>query len=197
MAINPTFYQVVPLHLVPGTRLWERMKEEMRVGKDYTPEDDSIADFNFEPRHYSRHEALGYISQTYRALVDEGGPWPFRMFENLMNGYVNLRQKQDESLQHRSSIYRKMLFPLALLSLSASMMFFGKNFRNRFHKTIKLYARHFPTPFVAAALISPVLTIVLFSIYLYALLKHQLFPKAEQPPQERRVYGQRHENNQE
>lgn len=188
VAINPTFYQVVPLHLVPGTRLWERMKEEKRVGKDYTPVNDSIADFNFEPRHYSRHEALNYISQTYQGLVDEGGPWPFRMFENALNGYKNLLPMQDESLQHRSSIYRKMLFPLALLSLSASFMFFGKNFRKRFHKTIRHYARHSPTGFVAAALISPFLTTALFSTYLYALLKHQLMRKAEQAPRQRTAY---------
>ncbi len=54
IAMNPTFYQVVPLHGVPGTKLWEDMKREGRISSDYKVELDGISDFNFELKNFSQ-----------------------------------------------------------------------------------------------------------------------------------------------
>jgi len=48
IALNPTFYQVVPLHLIPGTALWEQMKQSNRIPENYQFECDGISKFNFE-----------------------------------------------------------------------------------------------------------------------------------------------------
>ena len=79
VALNPTFYQVVPLHPSPGTPLWEKLKRENRMLEDYQVERDGIGDFNFSLKNMGRKEAAELVSHTYSGLVDEGGPWPFRL----------------------------------------------------------------------------------------------------------------------
>lgn len=99
VALNPTFYQVVPLHPVPGTPLWERIKAEHRLIDDYRIEEDGIADFNFELRRFSRDKARELVSGTYAGLVDEGGPWPFRVATNLLQGFLSMRNAESELFQ--------------------------------------------------------------------------------------------------
>ncbi|NJK96953.1 MAG: hypothetical protein HC905_20355 [Bacteroidales bacterium] len=67
--INPTFYQVVPLHAVPGTKLWEDMKLQDRIPHNYTIVQDGINDFNFNLQNFSYTWALDLISATYKGLV--------------------------------------------------------------------------------------------------------------------------------
>jgi len=83
IALNSTFYQVVPLHIVPGTALWQKMKNTNRISENYQFESDGITDFNFVTQNLPQLDALELVYQTYFGLVETGGPWPFRMFERL------------------------------------------------------------------------------------------------------------------
>jgi hypothetical protein len=118
VTLNPTFYQVVPLHPVPGTPLWKRLRSERRILQGFSFEQDSIDNFTFELRDAPRDEALGVVSDTYRRLVSEGGPWPFRFTENLLRGYRTLADREDPIYRSRAMAYRKMLgqvLPLAMV----------------------------------------------------------------------------------
>jgi radical SAM superfamily enzyme YgiQ (UPF0313 family) len=179
--LNPTFYQVVPLHVVPGTRLWEKMKEEGRIAKDYQVEDDGISAFNFRLKHYSHDQAHELVFDTYRNLVKEGGPWPFRMFENLLSGYLNLHQSTDPVLRSRAEVYRSMLFSISLLAVVSRYFFYGNGFMQRWKRIMCFYKAAFPVKYYSSLLISPLLAIILLILYGSANLIYFLNPNGGQP----------------
>lgn len=181
VAMNPTFYQVVPLHIVPGTKLWEKMKAENRISPVYTVENDGIAAFNFESVAFPHPEALKLVFSTYSNLVKEGGPWPFRLFENLLNGYLNLKNNPDSTFSNRAQIYKKMLSPLYLLAFASRFFFFGKAYRKRWNRSMKEFCLHFPLLFSLNVLLWPVVMMVLIGIYLLANMVYHLNPRAGQP----------------
>jgi radical SAM superfamily enzyme YgiQ (UPF0313 family) len=179
--LNPTFYQVVPLHAVPGTRLWEKMKVEGRILPNYKAETDGINEFNFETKFYSTKEGSDLVFKTYSALVQEGGPWPFRMFENLLKGYGKLREESQPSLKNRSLIYRSMLFPLCLIAFSSGLLFSGKGFRSRWSKTMRNFANDFPVLFAITLILSPLIVLFLSGVQLWGHLSYFLNPSGDQP----------------
>ena len=181
VAMNPTFYQIVPLHLVPGTKLWEKIKQEGRIIKDYKVEMDGIASFNFEAKSFSHVEALKLMFLTYSKLVKEGGPWPFRMFENLLSGYLNLKNNAEAEMNCRSQKYKKMLFPLCILAFVSRFFFFGKSFRKRWNDIMKLFIQTSLFLFVLCLILAPFVVTILSSIYLYGFLKYHLNSKGDQP----------------
>lgn len=188
IALNPTFYQVVPLHVVPGTRLWEEMKLENRISSDYNTETDGIADFNFEERIFAHAEAQKIISSTYSGLVTEGGPWPFRLFENLINGYTNLNSKKDPILTKRAELYKKMLFPVCLLAVASRLFFYGKNFGKRWTKSMMQFLKHFPLLFGLSIVLFPIVVTLLYGIHIFANLIYLVNPKGDQPDYLRKEY---------
>ncbi len=188
VAMNPTFYQVVPLHVVPGTKLWENMKQDGRIAIDYKVELDGITDFNFESRSFSHVDALKLVFSTYTKLVNEGGPWPFRMFENLLNGYLNLKDKTEPLFITRSEKYKKMLFPVCFLAFVSRVFFFGKSFRKRWNHTMMLFFKTSPHMFALCLLLSPIILLLLSGIYLIANLIYFLNPKGDQPDYIRKEY---------
>ena len=188
ISLNPTFYQVVPLHVVPGTKLWEKMKLEGRIALDYKVELDGIADFNFITKNFSHKDALKLVFSTYAGLVDEGGPWPFRMFENLLNGYTHLKDNKNPIFSNRARMYKSMLFPVCLMAFATRFFFFGKRFSKRWNQTMSQFINKFPLLFSLSFILSPVVILLLSVIYLFSSLLYALNPNGDQPNFIRKEY---------
>ncbi len=179
--LNPTFYQVVPLYAVPGTRLWEQMKTENRILEGYRAETDGINDFNFETKNFTTSSGQSLVMETYKARVKEGGPWPFRMFENIIAGQRNLKTSPNPAMQNRAQIYRMMIFSVCMLAVASGWLFFGKRFRIRWFKTMHQFAREFPALAFFSGLVSPLLAQVLLIIYATGNLLYFFNPLGDQP----------------
>ncbi|HRZ98093.1 MAG TPA: B12-binding domain-containing radical SAM protein [Paludibacter sp.] len=188
IALNPTFYQVIPLHVIPGTKLWEDMKLENRISDKYSFDLDGISEMNFDTKTFSHSEALKLVFSTYSGLVHEGGPWPFRLFENLMKGYLTLKNNSNPLLQNRARIYKSMIFPVCMLAFSTRAFFNGKGFRQKWVHTMKLFAQNFPLKFIFSLIISPLVTFLLAGIYIYGNLKFTLSKNGDQPEFIRKEY---------
>jgi radical SAM superfamily enzyme YgiQ (UPF0313 family) len=186
--LNPTFYQVIPLHVIPGTKLWEDMKRENRISDKYSFDLDGISEMNFDTKTFSHSEALKLVFSTYSGLVEQGGPWPFRLFENLIKGYLTLKDNNNPLLQNRARIYKSMIFPVCILSFSSRFLFHGKGFRQKWNRTMKLFAYNFPVKFIFSVVISPLVTIILSGIYMYGNLKFSLSKSGDQPEFIRKEY---------
>ena len=187
--MNPTFYQVIPLHPSPGTPLWERIKKEGRLIKDYRFEKDGISRFNFETQQYHYEKGLNVIANTYTKLVEEGGPWPFRMFENQLEGFLNLRLSENPALERRSEIYRSMLLKISLLAVTSRFYFHGKGFKTRWGQSMSRFRKNFPMAYILNIMLSPFIFLILSSIYLIGSIVHFLKPNGDQPNKIRREYG--------
>lgn len=188
VTMNPTFYQVVPLHVVPGTKLWDTMKAEGRIDVDYKVEYDGITDFNFASKSFSHDKAKALVFETYTELVKEGGPWPFRLFENLINGYTLLKGSNNALFVQRARTYKSLLWPLILMAFASRFFFIGKAFRKRWNHTMKIYFKEMPFIAIFIALASPVVAFILLFIYLIANLLYALIPLGDQPDFIRREY---------
>ncbi|OIP00185.1 MAG: hypothetical protein AUJ98_08795 [Bacteroidetes bacterium CG2_30_33_31] len=186
--MNPTFYQVVPLHIVPGTKLWDEMKLAERVLPNYKVEFDGITDFNFEAKSFSHHEARDLVFKTYDGLVKEGGPWPFRFFENLLYGYLNLKEKNEANLFNRAKIYKSMLPATFILAFASRYFFFGKNYRYRWNQSMRKFIKHSPMLFFLGTVISPFVAFLLLVIWFYGNIKFLFSRKGDQPDFIRREY---------
>lgn len=189
VGLNPTFYQVVPLHVVPGTALWDRYKAEGRIAGDFSFDADGITDFNFELKQMHRGEALDLISRGYKDLVDEGGAWPFRLFENLLNGYFALQVGSGDIQKDRARKYRETMKKLSFLAASSIFFNRGKKFRKRWRKTFGLYSTRFPFEAILVMLAAPVLAFLLLLINTLARLNHHLKRNGDQPGKIVREYA--------
>lgn len=189
IALNPTFYQVVPLHPSPGTPLWNRLKKERRLLDDYRIECDGIGDFNFSLRNFSREEARRLVSQTYSGLVDEGGPWPFRLAENLLRGFLNLRGSDNPLYRERAAACWKLLQPILPLALLSGSMFAGSAFQGRqrqFRQDLRACSRR--SYYRALAAGWAVLPVLLLGSW-WGKLLYNLDPRGDQPNMIRRRYN--------
>ena len=143
IALNPTFYQVVPLHPVPGTPLWDRLKSEDRLLDNHFLESEGVGDYTFSLKNFSSDQAKALVSDTYSGLVEEGGPWPFRLAENLLQGHLNLINADSLIYRQRAAAYWKMLLPILPLVLLSGFMFRGKPFQERhrkFRRSLRSYS---------------------------------------------------------
>jgi len=188
VALNPTFYQVVPLHVVPGTRMWEQMKTANRISESYDVGNDGLVSFNFKTKNLSHQEALAVVFSTYKNLVDSGGPWPYRLFENLLQGYISLSHKENAVFRERAAAYKKLLPAIALLAFSSRFLFNGKGFHAKWKLAMKDFRRHFPFQFLICTLASPLIVLALILIYGYGYLRYHLSSLGDQPDFLRKVY---------
>jgi len=191
--LNPTFYQVIPLHIGPGTLLWEKMKAENRI-EDYFDSTNGIVDFNFETKNFTHDEALRIVARTYQGLVDKGGPWPFRIFENLINGYSNLKNSHSAILSHRAKVYKSMLFPVCILAFVARFSFFGKDFKKKWQSIMHTFMKKFPFLFALTVLLAPFVFLIFNTLYLFAHIRWVLSPKGDQPEFNKTIYNVDNEN---
>jgi radical SAM superfamily enzyme YgiQ (UPF0313 family) len=187
--LNPTFYQVVPLHAVPGTRLWEKMKATGRILPGYRSETDGINEFNFETKHFSTQKGRELVFKTYKSLVDEGGPWPFRMFENLIRGYSHLRDSENASFKKRATLYRRMILPICLLAFASGFLFGGRGFKTRWRDTMTCFARLSPWWFAISVLTMPLTLAILIIVYLSGNMRYHFNPSGDQPDYKKTEYN--------
>jgi hypothetical protein len=181
VALNPTFYQVVPLHPVPGTPLWKSLRSQNRMRKGYTFGNDSIGEFTFELSDVSREEALRVVSETYRALVSEGGPWPFRFAENLLGGYRFLSRSDNPVYRLRSEVLGKELGRVLSLAIVSGLFFYGRGFARRWWRMMRSSVREFPVLSLFCSLGAVLAFPVLTSMYAAAWLVFWLRPSGDHP----------------
>jgi hypothetical protein len=187
-ALNPTFYQVVPLHPVPGTPLWKKLKSENRMLAGYKFENDHIGQFTFELRGASSDEALGVVGETYRTLVAQGGPWPFRLAENLLRGYRQLSRLDDPACGSRANAYRKLLGPILPLAMVSRPLFHGRGFSLRWRTAMRASIRDFPLLTLKCAVGAFLDLPVLAALYVGACIFFWLRPYGDQPKCIRQEY---------
>jgi hypothetical protein len=118
--LNPTFYQVLPLTALPGTPLWDNHK------------DDGMFD---SENVWRRPEVWGsrfgeWIGRANRMLVEEGGPWFFRMAENHLQAV-----RSPISERHRLENANR-LADLEPLALASGIFFRGDGFRLRWRRFV-------------------------------------------------------------
>jgi len=190
VALNPTFYQVVPLHPVPGTPLWQNLRSQNRLPAGYSFENDSIGEFTFELRDTSRGEALGAVKDTYRGLVSEGGPWPFRYAESLLSGHGNLSHTVVPVYRQRAEAYRKLLGRVLPLAITSRLFFRGRGFARRWRRAMRSSLHQFPLLTVACGLGALLAIPVLAVLHAGASLAFWLRPSGDQPPCIRREYAE-------
>jgi len=181
VSLNPTFYQVVPLHPVPGTPLWEKVKKGHRMKNDYSFATDSIDRFSFELQNLPEEDAVKSVRQTYTDLVSEGGPWPFRLFENLLQGWKSLAGTGKPWGTSRSVMYRSLIpeiLPLAVLSRFLSR---GEGFSKRWKRTMSQSMRDLPLLTSLSVLLALFMLPVAVVVYTFAVIRQWLNPRGEQP----------------
>ena len=187
-ALNPTFYQVVPLHPAPGTPLWERLKKENRMLEDYQIECDGIGDFTFTLKNITRDDATELVSQTYCELVNEGGPWPFRLAENLLQGHLNLRSSDNPLYRERADAYGKMLKTILPVALLSGFMFHGKPFKKRHKKFRQDLRRLSQSRYYLGMAMGLAVWPGLLLLSWWGRLKYLFNPLGDQPNKIRRTY---------
>jgi hypothetical protein len=127
-ALNPTLYQVMPLTALPGTPLWDRHKEDGLFDSDNSWR---------RPEAWGNH--LGeWIDRTNRMLVEEGGPWFFRMAENHLQA---IRSPLSERHERENS---RRLADLEPLALASGLFFHGKGFHARWRRYLSNRLRSNP-----------------------------------------------------
>ncbi len=188
VALNPTFYQVVPLHPVPGTALWRRLKDQRRFLPGYSFEKDSIGNFTFALQSATHQEALNAVASTYRGLVAEGGTWPFRLFETYLEGYHSLCADPRSEMRSRAAAYGKMLRPLMPLAIISRVLFHGRGFRRRWNGAMRVVLRDDPGLCWGASVVALAVLPLLMGIYVLANLLYAIRPSGDQPEVIRRVY---------
>jgi hypothetical protein len=181
VALNPTLYQVMPLQAIPGTPLWRKMKAESRIVPDFNYSNLRLERATFTYKHFSQAESVSMIYDTYKKLVDFGGPWPFRMFTNLRHGIKTMRQMEGVEFENRLRIYRKLIFPLYVLAVVSGGMFFGKNFRRKWAKEMKDCFTENPFYFSAACLAAFIAAPVLVIMVVWGCIRHFVLPDGDQP----------------
>ncbi len=186
--LNPTFYQIVPLHPVPGTPLWRRVKKQSRISKNYRIQDDGVGQFIFNLNKMTTDDALSLISNTYQQLVDEGGSWPFRLAENQLAGFLTLKTKYENVLLERAEAYRKMLFQILPLAISTRLLFRGNNFKVRWNKFIVNVRNNFPLRFYLSVFLSPFYLAFLLLMVGLGNLIYIFNPRGSQPTQIKIAY---------
>jgi len=192
--LNPTFYQIVPLHPVPGTPLWRRVKKQSRIIKNYKIQNDGVGKFIFDLKKMSASDAHSLISRTYQKLVNEGGPWPFRVAENQLAGYLTLKTKSGKVILERAESYRKMLFQILPLALSTRFLFRSDNYKIRWKKFIFSVRKTFPLRFYCSLLLSPFILAILIAMVGIGNLIYLINPRGGQPTQIKMVYPGKSEN---
>ncbi|UCH65074.1 MAG: hypothetical protein JSW63_10760 [Ignavibacterium sp.] len=136
----------------------------------------------------STDDAQSLISGTYKKLINEGGPWPFRLAENQLSGYLILINKSEMVLLERAKSYRDMLFQILPLTLSTILLFRGNHFKERWKKFITTVRKTFPLRFCFSLLLSPFYLAFLIIMVGFGNLIYLVNPGGSQPTQIRKVY---------
>lgn len=188
VALNPTFYQVVPLHPVPGTPLWKRLKQEQRIIADYRYQDDGVGRSNFHYRHFDADQIEQRVLTTYHQLVEDGGPWPFRLVDTLSRGARALASDPDPLARARAGAYRRVARQLLPFALISRLLFRGAGFRARWRRTMGALWREAPLVVTGNAVLGLLMLPVLLAIRAWGGLRFALSRDGDQPETLERRY---------
>jgi len=186
--LNPTLYQVMPLQAVPGTPLWQRMKEERRINPDFSFDKARLEKSSFRFKNITQEESMNYILDTYQKLVDEGGPWPFRMLENMDKGIQSLAKEEGSEFRNRVNGYKKMLLPIYVLSCICGLLFYGHGFRKRWRRLMGRMFLERPLWCILGWIMAICALPVLSGYILLGSLRHFILPAGDQPETIRMEY---------
>jgi hypothetical protein len=187
-ALDPTFYQVIPLHPVPGTALWSRLEREGRLDRSRGFGGDQVGRFTFRLSDLSREEALAEVARSARALVDRGGPWPARLAEDLVRGIPTLEAHADERVRARAAGLRRTLRATLPLAVAARVFFRGRGFRARWRATVAAAWRLERGALLASVALAPLTCAVLAAVYAVAQARYWLLPGGDPPARRRTRY---------
>lgn len=186
--LDPTMYQVMPLQAIPGTPLWQKMRMQNRIVPNFNYKTVRLERASFIFKNISQEDSVEMIYRTYKNLVDYGGPWPFRMYSNLRKGVKTMKQLDGTEFKNRLTGYRKMIFPLYVLSFISGFFFFGKNFRKKWAQEMIVSFLEYPFLSLAVALISLLAAPILLLIVFVGCIRHFILPDGDQPENIRREY---------
>lgn len=189
VGLNPTMYQVMPLQALPGTPLWKRMKKEGRIKPDFCYDQMRLERSSFEFKHFSQGASVDLIFKTYKELVNEGGPWIFRFFENYISGIKRLADSDDPIVRHRLTGYKKLLIPFVPLMYICRLRFHGKGFVKRWKRVMKEAYALFPGMLIGSFFLSLIYFPVLSLYSFLGNLRHHLLPHGDQPETIRMEYN--------
>lgn len=177
----PTFYQVVPLHAIPGTPLWKKMSAAGRILPGYRFEDDSVGKSNIVHPRLSPQDMDASLRFAYRALVESGGPWPCRLLGVDLRGWLRWKDSEDPALASRARGFKKSVLAILPLAWAGRYLTGGGKFHERFASDAKRCFGEMPAYAIFSALLGAFLVPLLLALRLYALLRHALLPNGDQP----------------
>ncbi len=107
VSLYPTYQQLTRLSPFPGTELWEKLREQVRVSE--VPWEDvhfwSGAQKNV---HFETHETLNITEYGYELLYRTWGPSILRRLDVQLNGYDFCMRSPDAILRrHKSRFFKK------------------------------------------------------------------------------------------
>lgn len=184
IALNPTFYQIVPLHPVPGTRLWEKIKQEERIIPEYRIEHDGISSFNYKTKNFSHAEGLEMILYGYKRLVQYGGPWPVRVLENMFSGIETTNQ----TFPFRANTYKRTAKQLLPLFFASVLIIRGFAFWRKWLVLAKKSFGQFPVLSTLWIISSPFIAVILSLTYRINQIRQFLSRSGDQPEKIRKAY---------
>jgi haloalkane dehalogenase len=184
----PTFYQVVPLHAIPGTPLWKKMSAAGRIPPEYRFEDDSVGKSNIVHPRLAPEDMDAGLSYAYRALVESGGPWPCRLFGVNLRGWLRWRNSGDAALARRARGFKRSLVTILPIAWAGRYLARGKAFHGRFASDMKLCASEMPVFSGLSAVLGAGLVPLLLLLRLFASARHAILPHGDQPAFKRSEY---------
>lgn len=111
VSLGPSAFQITYLGACPGTELYDRMKKEGRINKDFRFRDmQQCNDRNsFLPKHLGLDDLKHYFDLTHKKVYETNGPGIFRHFQLNLNGYETcskssrplLREQKAELFEER------------------------------------------------------------------------------------------------
>jgi len=180
--LNPTLTQIIPLSAFPGTTLWSQMVEAGRVNPDYDFDHQVFGYSSLQYKHLTQEDVKQIVTDTGRAIIEDGGPWVYKFPVNYWRGYKTYSNHESEVLRKRSLLYRKrfiQLFPLALASI---FFFYGKGFQKRWFEQIPVIVKDFPIRTLWAFPVGVLQSLAVGALYLVQSLRFHFRKQGEQPP---------------
>ncbi len=103
VSLKPDMYQVAPLTPCPGTRLYERMKEDGRLYDHYSWEQVHIwSDRIYSHPNLADGEMQRYFDVLHEKLYQTNGPTVLSILDADLSAYENLAHSPDPRLQERA-----------------------------------------------------------------------------------------------
>lgn len=146
LSIPASAIQVAPLVPLPCTRLMSELAEAGRLICPDDPEQYHIRSFVHKHPSFARQEVLDLIDRIYRESYRLNGPYPTRILETYLNGFLNFSDRPEDVGTSRGRFFERQCRSLAPVLLAATVLAPSSTVRKKLQA---LQARHtavFGTP---------------------------------------------------